>query len=105
MLVRTPLVQAQQDRSVIVDELPEVMVRGQPRRLTKERLIPLEAVSDISNPNDGPRTLHQIERPSTNCRLMDAKSTSSRQRTLMAAISTPREAPNPKGAQPHLGQK
>jgi hypothetical protein len=29
--------------------------------LTKQRLIPLEAVSDISNTDDCPRTLHRLD--------------------------------------------
>src|SRR5437588_237385 len=42
VLVCTPLVQAEQDRSIGVDDLPEVVVSRSRLRQAKQRLVPLE---------------------------------------------------------------
>ena len=48
MLVGTPLVETEQDRSIRVDDLPEVVVGGSHFRQAKERLVPLEALRHVS---------------------------------------------------------
>ena len=54
----TPLVKAEQDRPIRVEDLPEVIMGGGRLWLTKERLIPFEAASHIAYPDDRPRALH-----------------------------------------------
>src|SRR4029434_9358229 len=58
MVVGTPLVKAEQDRAVRVEDLPEVIMGGPRLRLAKERLVPFEAASHIAYRNDRPRALH-----------------------------------------------
>jgi len=57
MPVGTPLVKAEQDRAIRVEDLPEVVMDGRPLRLAKERLVPFEAARDIAYPNDRPCAL------------------------------------------------
>jgi hypothetical protein len=49
MSVGSPLVKAKQDRSIRVEDLPEVIMGRGCFRLTEQSLIPLEAASNISN--------------------------------------------------------
>src|SRR5262245_19445634 len=51
MLMGSPLVEAQQDGSIRVDDLAKIIVRGARFRLTEQRLIPLEAASHVSDPD------------------------------------------------------
>src|SRR6516164_5903446 len=60
MLVGAPLVEAEQDRSVCIEDLCKVVMGRNGRRLTEQRLIPLEAAWHIGCPNDGPRALHWL---------------------------------------------
>jgi hypothetical protein len=46
----TPLMEAEQDRSVRVEDLPEVVMRRIRQRQSKQRLIPFETARHISNP-------------------------------------------------------
>ena len=50
----TPLVEAEQDRPIRVEDLPEVVMDGRRLRLAKERLVPLEAASHIAHADDRP---------------------------------------------------
>ncbi len=56
----TPLVQAEQDSSIRIDDLPKVVMGGECLRLTEQSLIPFEAVRDIAYPDDRPRALHAV---------------------------------------------
>jgi hypothetical protein len=47
MLVGTPLVEAEQDRSIRVEDLPEVVMGGSRLRQAKQRLVPFEAARHI----------------------------------------------------------
>src|SRR6478672_2475309 len=58
MFVGSPLVKAKQDRSIGVQDLPEVIMSGIHFRLAKQRLIPLEAASNICNSDDCPSAFH-----------------------------------------------
>src|SRR5713226_2522091 len=58
MLVGTPLVETEQDRSIGVDDLPEVVVGRSRLRQAKQRLVPPEALGHVSYANDRPRALH-----------------------------------------------
>jgi hypothetical protein len=60
MIVGTPLVETQQDGSIRVEDLPEVIVAGSRRRQAKERLVPLETGGHIGDANDRPYALHPI---------------------------------------------
>jgi hypothetical protein len=48
----------QQNRSIRIENLTEVVMRGRGLRQAKERLVPLEAKRYIRNPNDGPCPPH-----------------------------------------------
>ena len=56
----SPRVKAEQDRSICVEDLTEVVMSGSRFRQTKQRLVPLEAASHIPNTNDRPRAPHKI---------------------------------------------
>jgi hypothetical protein len=58
MIMRTPLVKAEQDRSIRVEDLTEKLMGGSRLRYAKQRLVPLEAAGDIANTNDRPRAPH-----------------------------------------------
>ena len=65
VLVGSPLVQAEQDRSIGVQDGPEVIMRGFRFRLTEQRLIPLAAASNVSHTDDCPRAFHRfLQHPS-----------------------------------------
>jgi hypothetical protein len=58
MLVGTPLVKAEQDRAIRVEDLPEVVMGRSRLRLAKQRLVPFEAARHIANSNDRPGASH-----------------------------------------------
>src|SRR6266404_2837539 len=58
MPMGTPLVQAEQDRSIRIEDLTEVIMGGSRLRQAKQRLVPLEAARHIANANDRPRAPH-----------------------------------------------
>lgn len=58
MLVGTPQVETEQDRAIRVADLPEVVMGRRRLRLAKERLVPFEATSYITYPNNRPCPLH-----------------------------------------------
>lgn len=58
MLVRAPFVQAQQHRSVRVEELAPVVVRRMRRRLAEQRLVPRETSGHVAHADDRPRSFH-----------------------------------------------
>jgi hypothetical protein len=57
MFLGAPLVQAQQDRAVGVDQLAEIAMRRALWPLTEEPLIPLEAPRDIADADNRPKAL------------------------------------------------
>jgi hypothetical protein len=60
MLMGAPLVQAEQDRSIRVENLTEVIMGRLCLGLAKERLVPFEATRYIAYADDGPGTFHRI---------------------------------------------
>ena len=60
MLVGTPRVETEQDRSIRVEDLPEVVVGRSRFRQTKQRLVPLEALGHVGYANDRPYALHRF---------------------------------------------
>src|SRR5204863_10135156 len=60
MLVRAPLVEAEQDGSIRIQDLTEVVMARRRLGLAKERLVPFEATRDVVYANDRPCTFHRI---------------------------------------------
>jgi hypothetical protein len=56
--VRTPLVETEQHRSIGVTDLTPVVMSRSGFGPPKERLVPLEAACNVSDADDGPRSLH-----------------------------------------------
>jgi hypothetical protein len=57
MLVRAPLVEAQQDSSIRIEDLTKVGMARLALGLAEERLVPFEATGDVA---DRPRAFHRI---------------------------------------------
>src|SRR5262249_60055505 len=60
MLVGTPRVKAEQDRSIRVEDLPEVVMGRSRLGQVKQRLVPIEALRHVSYANDRPRAPHRF---------------------------------------------
>src|SRR5713226_8615977 len=60
MLVRAPLVEAEQDSSIRIEDLTKVVMGGSCLGLAKERLVPFEATRHITYADDRPRSFHNI---------------------------------------------
>src|SRR5262245_4464776 len=60
MLVRTPLVEAEQDGSIRIHDLTKVVVGRRRLGLAEERLVPFEAGRNVPYADDRPCTFHCI---------------------------------------------
>src|SRR5207245_3754730 len=60
MLVRAPLVEAEQDRSIRIQDLTKVVMARRRLGLAKERLVPFQAIRDVAYTNDRPYAFHRI---------------------------------------------
>src|SRR5712671_1241418 len=60
MLVRAPLVEAEQDRSIRIEDLTKVSMARLCLGLAEERLVPFEASRHIAYADDRPRAFHYI---------------------------------------------
>ena len=60
MLVGAPLVQAEQDSSIRIENLPEVVVGRKCSGLTEQRLVPFEADRHVSYAYDRPYAFHRL---------------------------------------------
>jgi hypothetical protein len=58
MLVRAPPVEAEQNRSIGIEDLPKVIMGRKGSRLTEQRLVPLQAARHVAYPKNRPRALH-----------------------------------------------
>jgi hypothetical protein len=58
VVVFAPLVETQQYRSIRVEDLPEVLVRGGGPGQPEQLLVPRDAQGDVAHANDCPRALH-----------------------------------------------
>jgi hypothetical protein len=58
MVLDAPLMNAEQDSSIRIEELPKVGMTRRPRRLAEQRLVPLEAPRHIAHADDRPRAFH-----------------------------------------------
>src|ERR1700731_922119 len=60
MLVRAPLVEAEQDRSIRIQDLTKVVMARRRLGLAKDRLVPFEAGGDVADAYDRPGAFHRI---------------------------------------------
>src|SRR5713226_1812974 len=60
MLVRAPLVEAEQDSSIRIEDLTKVSMARSCLGLAEERLVPFEASRHIAYADDRPRAFHDI---------------------------------------------
>jgi hypothetical protein len=60
MLVGAPLVEAEQDSSIGIEDLPKVIVGRKGSRLTEQRLVPFRAGRYVAYAYDRPRALHRV---------------------------------------------
>ena len=58
--MRAPLVEAEQDGSIRVQDLTKVVMARRRLGLAKERLVPFEAARDVAYANDRPCPFHRI---------------------------------------------
>ena len=58
--MRAPLVEAEQEGSIRIQDLTKVVMARRRLGLAKERLVPFEAARDVAYANDRPRTFHRI---------------------------------------------
>jgi hypothetical protein len=58
MLVRAPLVEAEQDGSIRIQDLTKVVMGGRRLGLAEERLVPFEATGNVADADDRPRAFH-----------------------------------------------
>jgi hypothetical protein len=58
--MRAPLVEAEQNRSIRIQDLAKVVMARRRLGLPKERLVPLEAARDVVYANDRPCAFHCI---------------------------------------------
>jgi hypothetical protein len=59
MLVRAPLVEAEQDRSIRIQDLTKVVMGWRRFGLAKERLVPFEATGNVADADDRPSAFHR----------------------------------------------
>ena len=58
MLVRAPLVEAEQDGSIRIQDLTKVVMDRRRLGLAEERLVPFEATGNVADADDRPRAFH-----------------------------------------------
>ena len=58
--MRTPLVEAEQEGSIRIQDLTKVVVARRRLGLPKERLVPFEAARDVAYADDRPCAFHRI---------------------------------------------
>jgi hypothetical protein len=59
MVVRAPLVEAEQDGSIRIQDLTKVIMARSRLGLAEERLVPFEATSNVADADDRPRAFHR----------------------------------------------
>src|SRR5215471_15799509 len=64
MPMGAPLVEAERDRSICVEDLPKIAMGGRCLRPAEQRLVPFEAAGHLAYANDRPRSLHAAPRES-----------------------------------------
>jgi hypothetical protein len=59
MLVRAPLVEAEQDGPIRIQDLTKVVMARRRFGLAEERLVPFEATGNVADPDYRPRASHR----------------------------------------------
>src|SRR5436189_2681646 len=59
MLVRAPLVEAEQDGSIRIQDLTKVVIARRRLGLAEERLVPFEATGNVADADDRPCAFHR----------------------------------------------
>ena len=57
--MRAPLVEAEQDGSIRIQDLTKVVMARRRLGLTEERLVPFEATGNVADADDRPRAFHR----------------------------------------------
>ena len=60
MIVDAPLVEAEQDHSIGIEDLPPAVMGGRRLRLAEQALVPFEAGRNVPYTDDCPRAFHRI---------------------------------------------
>jgi len=60
MVVRAPLVEAEQDGSIRIQDLTKVVMVRRPLGLAKELLVPFQAARNVAYADDRPGAFHRI---------------------------------------------
>ena len=60
MVVRAPLVEAEQDGSIGIQDLTKVVMARRRLGLSEERVVPFEAGENVAYADDRPRAFHRI---------------------------------------------
>src|SRR5438477_2524808 len=60
MLVRAPLMEAEQHGSIRIEDLTKVVMVGRRLGLAEERLVPFEAARNVACADDRPGAFHRI---------------------------------------------
>ena len=60
MLMRAPLVEAEQDRAIRIQDLTKVVMTRRRLELAEERLVPFKAARNVLYPDDRPCPFHRV---------------------------------------------
>src|SRR6516225_1451760 len=109
MLVRAPLVKAEQDRSIRIQDLTPVVMARRSLRLAQKRLIPFEAAGNVAYTDDCPCAFHRPISLSPNAGLRPRRSRARRAvrcrgKLRLPVLSQPLVIPTavPKHARPNF---
>src|SRR5580765_9066238 len=104
MLVSAPLVEAEQDRAIRIENLTKVGMVRPSLALAEERLVPFEALRHVPHADDRPRAFHDI---SPTGLTTDLPSFAARRRPLRRRAGTRRGPPErpPKSGRRRSGRK
>jgi len=58
--VRAPLVEAEQDGSIRIQDLTKVVMARRRPGLAEERLVPFKATGNVADADDRPRAFHAV---------------------------------------------
>src|SRR5438132_1858634 len=102
MLVRAPLVEAEQDGSIRIQDLTKVVMARRRLGLAKERLVPFEATRDVAYANDRPCAFHRISAVGLTCQMSRAPQVCVFRPSPPACLCPPPSTPAVAAAIPHI---
>src|SRR5437016_1800394 len=102
MLVRAPLVKAEQDGSIRIQDLTKVVMARRRLGLAKERLVPFEATRDVAYANDRPCAFHRISAVGLTCQMSRAPQVCVFRPSRPACLCPPPSTPAVAAAIPHI---